>query len=515
MISMGRYALAVLSGLLLALAYAPFSISLTAWFALIPLLLSVAGGTGNSFLQGLLAGVVFRALSMYWIAGMLHTYAQASWAVSVGAFALLITILSCYTGIFVWAFRKVTDRWGARGALLAPFFWVALEYANAHMTTGFHWNFLSVSQAHHLKLVQFAEFTQAYGVSGLVVLVNTALYLLIAVRLKWSLRGASRRFALLTTLLTALLVVSVSVWGAWRMEAVEAESAKGTELRVRLVNPAVPQDVKWSLEFQRKALEDLAVLSRQGDGKPDLIVWPEAAVPFYFEENPYGAKVVYDLSKELGVPILFGAPGQRTEGNRAEFTNSAYLVNPDGGVVARYDKQRLVPFGEYVPLRPLLPFIPAVAQGLARSDLSPGRDITPFPLHEARLALLICYEAIFPSLVDKALGKGANVLVNLSNDAWVGRAGAHQHFAMVKLRAIEARVPMLRLANWGTSGMIAPNGQLTCRLPVVSAASRDCEISLPTTSRAANWPRSAFAITCLIFSVVILWTCLFVGRRHP
>jgi apolipoprotein N-acyltransferase len=499
------YTLAAASGLLLALAFPPFGFSLAAWFALVPLLFAATALSGKSFLQGLLAGVVFRAISMHWITQLLHDYTGASWGVSVGAVGLLVLYLSLYTGLFVWALRLITRHFGPYGILMAPLLWVALAYANAHMITGFHWNTLASSQSHHLRLVQMVEFTGSEGLSFWVVLVNVALFLLLRMGAGPRERRVPVRYALLTAALTAILLVGLWAWGAWRIAWFESRTSEGNPLRVRIVNPSIAQNVKWMPAFQKKALDRLAALSRKGDSRPDLIIWPEAAVPFILDQNPFVSGLLYDLAESLGAPILFGAPGYRSDDRGAAFTNSALLILPDRTVGGTYEKQRLVPFGEYVPLRPLLPFVPAVARGLAAGDLRAGQSAAPITLGEHRLGVLICYEVIFGDLVRETLEAGSNVLVNLSNDAWLARAGVLQHFAMGRLRAVEARVPMIRVANRGISGVIDPTGKLGCRIAPEEAASRDCLVKIKTVVPPRRFTAEAFPIACVLFSGLLVW----------
>ena len=470
--------LPVLSGVLLAIAFPPAGLSALAWIALVPLLAAVQRASpARAFVRGLVTGVVFRVLSMSWLAAMLHNYTGASWPVSIGVFSLLAIYLAAYTGLFTWSIALAPKQLGARGLLIAPFSWAAVEYANERVLTGFHWLPLAASQSEHLNLIQIAEFTGTYGVSFLIVLGNTAACFLLKRLFKkdggpsWRWTGAVAAFALASA-------VGVWSWGLHRVKQLESEWRGARKLRVRMVNPAVPQDVKWTPEYRGQALRDLATLSEKGSSRPDLVLWPEAAAPFNFEKDPFSAAAVRRLSSKLGAPILFGAPGQRVDKEGVAFTNSAWLLSPTGKILGRYDKRRLVPFGEYVPLRQLLPAVPALARGLAYADLSNGRGEPTIRLGNDRIGLLICYEAVFEDLVRDAARKGAQVLVNLTNDAWLGRAGALQHLAMARFAAIETRLPMVRVANRGVSALFAPSGRARCVTAPERRASVDCVIGL-------------------------------------
>jgi apolipoprotein N-acyltransferase len=472
------YSLAVSSGVLLALSFPPFDFSFVAWIALVPLLLAAVRTRGSSFVPGMITGIMLRILSMHWIASMLHGYARATWSVSMGAFALLVLYLSAYTGLFTWAVRRMTDRHGFGAILTAPFLWAAFEYANEHLFTGFHWLPLAASQASHLRLIQAAEFGGTCSVSFLIVLVNAALTLLVMRFLRNSRGRVPIGVAVGAGVASGVFLAWTWLWGSGRIEQLEKEASHARTLRVRLVNPAVPQDVKWTIPYRAEAVKALAALSRRGSGKVDLVIWPEAAVPFFFGKDPSRSGRIYDLSNELKTPILFGAPGQGFSKNAVVFTNSAFLVAPGRKLVGRYDKRSLVPFGEYVPQGRLLSFVPPVARGLAYAALTPGDHPKPLRAANVKLGILICYETIFRDLVQETSRGGVDVLVNLSNDAWLGEAGALQHFAMARFSAIEARRPVVRVANRGTSAVFDSAGRARCVMKPQPAGSRDCAVGI-------------------------------------
>src|SRR5581483_11238212 len=208
----------------------------------------------------------------------------------------------------------------------------------------------------------------------------------------------------------------------------------------------------------------------------DLIVWPEAAAAFPFQPDANYPESLSDyaeyrtallkLAGETGEPILFGAPAiAERDGHYGSF-NRADLVSPRGEVVAYYDKINLVPFGEYVPARKLLGyFVNRVVEGFG--DLFPGTEQTLFPVKGARLGVLICYESVFPDLTRRAVDKGAEVLVNITNDAWYGESSApFQALAMAAMRSAETKAPMIRTANTGISAIIKPSGEITARTPL-------------------------------------------------
>jgi apolipoprotein N-acyltransferase len=198
------------------------------------------------------------------------------------------------------------------------------------------------------------------------------------------------------------------------------------------------------------------------DFSPDLIVWPETAVPFFFQDGPPLAKTIFSLVKESKAALIFGSPAYRRDGQHLRYYNRAYLLRPDTKTIQYYDKVHLVPFGEYVPLKSLFGFINRLVP--AAGDFASGNRIAPLALKNASAGILICFEAIFPEIARAMVRKGADVLVNLTNDAWFGASSApYQHLSMSVFRAVENRRPLIRAANTGFSAIIDSRGRIMDR----------------------------------------------------
>jgi apolipoprotein N-acyltransferase len=193
-----------------------------------------------------------------------------------------------------------------------------------------------------------------------------------------------------------------------------------------------------------------------------LIVWPETAVPFFFQDGPALAKPIFSVVEESKAALIFGSPAYRRDGQHLRYYNRAYLLRPDTKTIQYYDKVHLVPFGEYVPLKGLLGFITRLVP--AAGDFAPGDRIAPMVLKNASAGILICFEAIFPEISRVMVRKGADVLVNLTNDAWFGVSSApYQHLSMSVVRAVENRRPLIRAANTGISAIIDSRGRIVDR----------------------------------------------------
>ena len=237
-------------------------------------------------------------------------------------------------------------------------------------------------------------------------------------------------------------------------------------LKIALIQGNIEQNRKWDDSYQSEVFDAHVNLTMQASReKPDLIVWPESATPFYFQaDRNFGPKMI-ELAKNSGSFILFGTPGYEIKDNGIVSYNRAYLLSREGDVVGKYDKIHLVPFGEYVPLRKILFFIDKMVEGVG--EYQSGEEYTIFEIRNPKSKIqnffgtLICFEVIFPDLVRRFVKNGAEFLVNITNDGWYGKtAASSQHIAMVAFRAVENRVPVVRAANTGISGIIEPTGKI-------------------------------------------------------
>jgi apolipoprotein N-acyltransferase len=392
--------------------------------------------------------------------------------VAFALFALLL--LAAYLALFpaCWAVGVACARRAGSGAAvwLGAALWVALELLRGHAFSGFPWALAGYSQAPLLPLIQVAEWAGVYGVSFLIILVNLG----VAEVVHAARAGSAWRRPVLHLALLAALVAAAAGAGEARRRGIAQRMREQRPLQVALVQGNIPQDVKWSPEFVVGSLQKhLALTADASESDPDLILWPEASVTFYFQEEEALDALVFQTADAAGAPIFFGASAREAAGDGARFYNSAFLVLPGGRVGGRYDKIHLVPFGEYVPFRRWLPFLPRVATGIAGGDFTPGRSAEILALDGQAFGALICYEAIFPALSRALVRRGAGFLVNITNDAWFGRSGAPgQHLQMAIFRAVENRIGLGRAANTGYSALIQPTGEVTVRTGLFTTVQR-------------------------------------------
>ena len=448
--------LAALSGFLLILAFPNFNLEIIAWGALIPLFWSLRGKSpAQAALLGFVAGFSFFTGLLPWIYNVLTQYGHIPGAVSIFFLLLLTAYLALYFSAFAFALRWAQGRMEIPETLLAPPLWVSLEYVRGFLFSGFPWELLGYSQYLTLPLVQLADITGVYGVSFLIVLVNGAGYRLLEASVERNWKPIRKE-----VLAAALLLAMSAAYGFWRLAGMSIESKEGTPVRISLLQGNIPQDVKWESKFQDETMAIYTDLTLRAQATlPHLVIWPETATPFFFQDNfPYRSRIL-NLAQQMQTHLLFGSPGYDQKGKEIRYYNSAFLISPEGKVAGRYDKIHLVPFGEYAPLAGILGFTREIIG--AMGDFQSGEEVRNLAISQGKFGVLICYEAILPDLTRQFVDRGAQFLVNITNDAWFGHSAApYQHISMAVLRAVENRVPIARAANTGVSGFIHPSGRI-------------------------------------------------------
>jgi len=446
-------ALALLSGLPVALSFPKADLSFLSWIALVPLLIALEGQTPRTaFRLGFLCGITAYAGLIYWVVIVMTDYGHLPLFASIPLWLLLSGWLSLFYGLTTWL-TAFGERFGIKSALLMPLAWVSADYLRSHIMTGFPWTMLGHSQYRLLPLIQVADITGVFGITALIVLANVVFYRIIR-----ALSGTEIPYPAKSAIILAIALAGTFGYGFFRLNSPPSPEPA---LKVALIQGNIDQAVKWSPAFRETTLDIYSTLSRQAVSQqhPDLIVWPESAAPFFFQENSPASDRIRNLARELKTNLLFGSPAAEMREGRYTSLNSAFLLNPDGNETGRSDKMHLVPFGEYVPLARLMPFVHKLVHGIG--DFGPGLEVKTLKAGNVPLGILVCYEAIFPELARKQVTNGSRVLVNITNDAWFGRSSApYQHLSMAAFRTVETRTPLIRAANSGITSIIDQNGHI-------------------------------------------------------
>jgi apolipoprotein N-acyltransferase len=493
--------LSLISGILIVLSFPPFDYYPLAWIALVPLLLSIWEKNAKmSFLLGMLTGLVYFLGTIYWVFHSMYFYGYISAPLSALILILLCLYLAVYTGVFSLLCSYILKNTRLPALFIIPVLWVTLEFFRTHAPIlGFPWSSLGYTQYKFLFLIQVSDITGIYGISFLVAATNGAIYDVMFFWPKMMRKEPlfPRLPLTVSMVIFAAIIISSLSYGFERLK----ENNSGRNIKVSVVQGNIPQDKKWDAKFQDEVIETYKRLSLSvSSASPDLVVWPETAVPFIFGSDDNHTQDLITFQKQLGTYLLFGSVVAKG-GN--QMTNSAVLLSPEGSIVSVYDKIHLVPYGEYVPFRKFFPFIEKITAGIG--DFLAGEKPIVMETPFAKIGNLICYEIIFPGLVRTFVDRGANVLVTITNDAWFGRTAApYQHFSMAVFRAVENRVPVVRAANTGISGFIDSRGRILNKSDIFVEAALTEEISTGNQRSFYTKHGDLFAYICIACSVLLM-----------
>lgn len=448
--------LALVSGALLALSFPRFGSPAVAWVALAPLLVALdldrrARRPGRAWRLGLATGAVYFAGTLYWTSGVMAQYGDIAAPLAVAIAGLLVAFLALFPAAFAAALAVLVSSLGRRALLVAPAVWVSTELARTLVFGGFPWALVGYTQTSVLPIAQLASLTGVWGVSALVVFVASALAYAALERGRPGWQAVAVAVA---------LVAGIAVWGGARVRDGRLLRA-GTPVQVGLIQGNVPQDRKWDSAFEDEILERYLRYTREAARRgATLVLWPESATPFYFEEDVKGL-AIRRVARDEHLWMLIGSD-QFERGRPPLSYNAAFMVRPDGTTAGVYRKVRLVPFGEYVPLRRLLFFAAPLVEAVG--DFAPGARVVTLPFRDRRISTAICYEVVYPALIRDGVLQGSALLTTITNDAWFGRSSAPwQHFEMAAMRAIEQGRYLARAANTGVSGFVDPYGRVLAR----------------------------------------------------
>lgn len=487
-----------------------------AWGALVPLgAVALRRSPASAFRFGWLSGTAAYLAILSWVVYTMQTYGRLSLPVSVLLLILLAAYVGLYVGLFAMGWSWFAAGWPRWGWTALPLLWVVLEWLRGHLLSGFPWALIGYSQYRQLALIQVADLTGVYGVSGLLVLVNVGFGHLVdwltRRRPGWS---DAPRAASYEPLLAAVVLVTLAVgYGSWRIADITASRQEGP--RIGLIQGNIPQDMKWNEAQRQYTLGRYEALTRQAaEQGAEVIIWPESSAPFIFEIEQDSQRRIRELAASLHRHLLFGSPAiarrGTTPGEPIKLLNSAYLLNPDGSTQARYDKLHLVPFGEYVPLAPLLGFVDKLVAGIG--DFVPGSGPVIMEAAGRPFGVAICFEIIFPELVRLFPQFGAQVIATITNDAWFGRTGAPmQHFSMAVFRAVEHHRPVVRAANTGISGFISATGAIGQTSDLYVEAALVDTVALSPVRAFYTRAGDIFAVGCGILVAIL---AVFVRRRR-
>ncbi|MDO8462035.1 MAG: apolipoprotein N-acyltransferase [Deltaproteobacteria bacterium] len=414
-----------------------------AWLGLIPLLVSLKEASIKEvFQKTFLSAFLFYGGTFYWIYNALHTFGHLSPVASFGTLIVMITAMTLYLAGAAALAQFLSRKMGFSFYMLLPWAWVVQDYClNYFPVGGFSWGALAYTQGAALPLIQIADLGGPYLLTFVIVFFNASLARFF---MKEEGRGRQLAFAI-------LLVVATTGYGFYRISSWRPTNSS---LKVALLQGNIPQDEKWQAG-RAPFIEETYAEMMQAIPEADLAIWPEASYPYLLslplEKFPTKPEI-------FRFETLLGSVTQRGR-ERNTVNNSALLVRKGGEVGGIYHKVHLVPFGEYVPYSKFLFFLHKVVPEVG--DFEGGKEIHPLSFEKGKLGLLVCYEDLFPEIARQATAQGADLLINISNDAWYGWTSAPiQHLELSRFRAVENRRSLVRATNTGSTAIIDPVGRM-------------------------------------------------------
>lgn len=533
-----------LSGVLVFLAFPPVDLWPLAFVAFVPLLVAVdrAESAGLSLLYGAAAAVAAYLPSFAWVA-----------SVAVPGWLGLTFYVGLYLVAAAAAIRFLQRNTGAVWPLLAAFLWVGLELFRARLGPGFPWLFLGYTQYRFAGLVQLAALGGVYAVSFVVFLVNASLAAVVIGLLRPT-AGRARPFPVgrwVMLGISAALIVLCAAGGyavVDRIELTEGPAVGVIQQNIPRIVAEIYDERKSPEQYYRESEAEMRLSAELTAGlredPPRMVVWPESTVlvPLDIPAELFDIERQRDLQQQavsyfrmlgddMDCYFLVGAPSYLARAvtkdasllygvhATAEFGNSAVLLSPQADFLERYDKIRLVPFGEYIPLRDALPFLQAFTP--IPRELTPGKEEVIFVLpgrngeRATRFGALICYEDVFPDLTAAFRRKGVDFLVNLTDEGWYHIPGElGQHLAMAVFRAVETRTTIVRAANTGISCFINPRGEVYEMLAphtegTLGARVKLCDVVTPYVRYG-----DVFGVVCLMLAIALPPLLIVLSRRR-
>lgn len=480
------FVVVLITGILFFLAFPPINLYIISFFYLVPFLYKLLQIKEfyKKFYFTYLNFLAVNILLLYWV---------GSWQEKSDPFLMIggvtLIILNPLTFMIpVFLFHRAQKFYGDQKALfLLPFFWVFYEYIYSLTDLRFPWISLCNSLPYFTSFIQISNIITSYGLTLLIVFSNI---LILKIFLDYKEQNIVNKKLLYVYL---ILFVSINLYGLIQI-AINKEN--GNKLFVKIVQPNLDPWEKWDFTNISFLTDEYLNLSKfENNQKPNLIIWPETALPVYFLSAGYEKQVekVRNFVDTNNVYLLSGMPHYKIftsddplpkyyktspVGYKYATYNSVIEFIPNSYEIPYYGKQRLVPFGEKVPFVEYIPILGEwISWNVGISSWNEGENYNTFKVKNDNIAAVVCYESIFPDLIAKLINNGAGALVIVTNDSWYGNSsGPYQHQAIAILRAVENHKPVLRCANGGISSYITPNGIEVCKTKMFTKDILDCQI---------------------------------------
>ncbi len=522
--SLSNSLLAIFSAILLTLAFPDFDWWFLAWFALVPLFFAIEREKESvikSFVLGWIFGTGFFFGSCWWLTFSFITYGGIPTPIAYFLLLIICLMVGFFPAVFGAIFSLMLKRFGTYGVLSAPFLWIAVEFLRFNLT-GNNWNAIGYSQAFANHLIQTAQIGGVYLVGFWIMVFNSIIALnsfsifriFTAKNLSYT-NLIANKSTIYFSLWIALLIVPFVSFPNFNFTDNPDEKI---ESGIIAIQPNVPMsglnEEKWlklrqrHVELAENALQKLNAQPTTDNRPPTTVIFPESPMNFMYERDEEFQAFIHSFARKHNAHVLFNSAEPNAK--NANFYNSAIMVNPQGEKIAQYDKIHLVPFGEYAPVPSAVEqFVPTLV-----GNFQYGENYYLFPFGEARGGIMICYESHFASLSREFVKRGADVLIEMTNDGYLGNTPVlRQHLASAVFRAVETNRPVLRVTNVGVTAYVNKRGEVLDAAQPYTEDTRVWTISKSDGKqtiyvRYGEW----FAWLCSLASLGLLFFCFWKGR---
>jgi len=477
--------LALLSGCLVGLAYQPFQLGVLAWVGFIPLIhIWLNQSPVDSARLGIVFGLTHNIISYYWIG----FNSGASFGVVLLSLIAAVLYLSLFWGVAGWVFSKLKTQ--KTQFVIFPFLIVSMEWLRSFGAMGFPWGNLALSQVDFIQILQIMEYTGTYGVALLITTVNVILYIVLMDY------NSNKNVGILGV----FFIVGIWFYGNKTMEKYDTSNRY---LDVAILQPNIDPNLKWDYSIKNETIAYMDSLHAVAiELNPDFILFPETALPAYLKLNRRVRSMIQKRVDGSNMPVLTGTVDRITNPDGEKlYYNSSMLLSPNETYIL-YNKLHLVPFAEYIPFSGQFPSLKQLNFG--QGNFSHGDEFTVFNWNNYSFSNLICYESSIPSVVRRFIQQGAEFLTIQTNDGWLGKsAGPYQHYDIARLRAIENRVPIVRSANTGISGLILANGVSISEKPLETTHVFKVTVPLGNAGSFYSKYGDVFPIICFVIFMLL------------
>jgi apolipoprotein N-acyltransferase len=455
--------LAVLSGLLFACSFPNVAAGWLVFVALLPLFVALARarGAGEAFLLGWLSQTIAWLLMVPWVVRVMSHYGGLPYITGVLIFVAMCAYLGVYGGAFALLFYRIAPSTRFRRWLLVPLAWIAVEYARTYLLSGFPWNLIAASIVDYAPLVQFDRVAGPYALGVLILLPSTLVAWLVMGRDRRAKEAANALHSPIFAI-AAVVIVTFVWWVTGLVTAKMLVRPSGTPMaRAALLQPNISQEMRWDEDNLAQIFRRMMAMTEDAASHDvQVVIWPESTVPLSYATTDFYREAIESISRLRNVDVILGSVAE-DPAQPNKLWNAAFLVS-GGRTIGHYDKIRLVPFGEYVPLRQMLSFAHALVHAVGQFEF--GTKDTPL-VGRFLYGPAICYEVVFPQIPRTQVVHGANVLVTITNDAWYdGTSAPRQHLNQARLRAVETDRYLLRAGTTGISAVVDPAGRIVQQL---------------------------------------------------